>query len=120
MGAVDTTIFLVDDDSSVRDSLCLALHHAGFEVRSFDSGEAFVEAYRADGLGCLVLDLRMPGMSGLEVQQWLNACQARLPVIFISGHSDHTARNQAMQGERLNSLSSHSGFRRCSTAYAER
>jgi len=63
------TVFLVDDDAALRESMALMLDQAGFRVRTFDSAHAFLEAYAASDTGCLVLDLRMPGMNGLELQE---------------------------------------------------
>lgn len=99
-----STVFLVDDDPAVRESLCLALSLAGLDVRSFASGESFLEAYVDDGGGCLVLDQRMPGMSGLEVQQALNARRATLPIIFMSGHSDSATMLQATKAGAVDFL----------------
>lgn len=84
----DQYVFIVDDDEAMRDSLAWLLESQGFRVRIFDSAEAFLEAYSEDMAGCLVLDVRMPGMSGLELHERLNARQATLPVIFITGHGD--------------------------------
>jgi two-component system response regulator FixJ len=66
------TIFVVDDDSAVRDALKLLLRSVGQAVETFSSGQEFLDAYGEDRAGCLVLDIRMPGMSGLELQQKLN------------------------------------------------
>ncbi len=91
------TIFVVDDDSAVRDSLKLLLRSVGQAVETFSSGQEFVDAYSEDRPGCLVLDIRMPGMSGLEMQQKLNERHSILPIIFITGHGDVPMAVEAMQ-----------------------
>jgi FixJ family two-component response regulator len=80
------TIFLVDDDNSVRLGLARMLQSAGLLVESFSSGEDFLARYSVDPEGCLILDLRMPALSGAEVQKRLKARGSDLPVIFLSGH----------------------------------
>jgi two-component system response regulator FixJ len=82
------TIFVVDDDTAVLDSLKLLLGLAGFQVETFSSARAFLEAWRDGRPGCLVSDIRMPEMGGLELQQELTRMGAQLPVIFITGHGD--------------------------------
>jgi len=91
------TIFVVDDDSAVRDALKLLLRSVGQAVETFGSGQEFLEAYSEDRPGCLVLDIRMPGMSGLELQQKLNERHSILPIIFITGHGDVPMAVEAMQ-----------------------
>ena len=82
------TIFVVDDDAAVRDALKLLLRSVGHAVETFGSAQEFLDAYGEDRAGCLVLDIRMPGMSGLELQQKLNEKHSILPIIFITGHGD--------------------------------
>ncbi|MCX7148620.1 MAG: response regulator transcription factor, partial [Rhodocyclales bacterium] len=84
----EQTVFIVDDDEAMRDSLAWLLESNGLRVRSFASGEAFLDAWRADMAGCLVLDVRMPGISGLELHERLQALQSSLPIIFVTGHGD--------------------------------
>lgn len=81
-------VYLVDDDPAVRDALQLLLHASGLRVRPFESGESFLEYYRPEFPGCLLLDIRMPGMSGLKLQEVLLARRIRLPIIFITAHGD--------------------------------
>jgi two-component system response regulator FixJ len=95
--AVQSTIFIVDDNAAVRDSLQLLLRLSGNPVESFASAAEFLAVYREDRPGCLLLDIRMPGMSGLELQQKLNECHAILPIIFITGHGDVAMAVEAMQ-----------------------
>src|SRR3546814_77704 len=82
------TIFIVDDDEAVRDSLRWLLEANGYRVRGFSGAEEFLNAYEPDQVGVLIADVRMPGMSGLELQEELIARQAPLPIVFITGHGD--------------------------------
>jgi two-component system, LuxR family, response regulator FixJ len=91
------TIFVVDDDEGVRNSLRFLIKSVGLVTRAFASAGEFLGAYRPDQPGCLVLDVRMPGMSGLELQQQLNLRGAVVPVIFITGHGDIPMAVEAMQ-----------------------
>ena len=91
------TVFVVDDDESVRSSLKFLLRSASLESRVFGSAQEFLETYDPAQPGCLVLDVRMPGMSGLELQQELNLRGATIPVIFITGHGDVPMAVEAMQ-----------------------
>lgn len=91
------TVFVVDDDEAVASSLKLLLKSVGLPAQAFSSGPEFLAAIDATRAGCLVLDIRMPGMSGLEVQQQLNERGVMLPVIFITGHGDVPMAVEAMQ-----------------------
>ncbi|MGH8297183.1 MAG: response regulator transcription factor [Steroidobacteraceae bacterium] len=91
------TVFVVDDDESVRSSLRFLLRSAGLESRAFGSAPEFLHGYDPAQPGCLVLDVRMPGMSGLELQQALNLRGAIIPVIFITGHGEIPMAVEAMQ-----------------------
>ncbi len=82
----DPTVFVVDDDHDIRSALSRALSKRGFEVKTFSSAQAFLDAYSNDMYGCLVLDYGMPGMNGLELQEMLVAKGTPLPIIFITGH----------------------------------
>jgi two-component system response regulator FixJ len=90
-------VFVVDDDDAVRDSLRFLFKSLGLASVCFSSAQAFLAAYKPEQPGCLVLDVRMPGMSGLELQQELNLRGAMLPVIFITGHGDIPMAVEAMQ-----------------------
>lgn len=83
-----STIFIVDDDEAVRDSLRWLLEANGYHVRAFAGAEAFLEVYNPSEVGVLIADVRMPGMSGLELQEALLARKAPLPIVFITGHGD--------------------------------
>ena len=82
------TVFIVDDDEAVRDSLSFLMRSVGLKTESFDSADSFLQAAPQQRAGCLLLDIRMPGMSGLELQGQLEGQGIHLPVIFISGHAD--------------------------------
>lgn len=82
------TVYVVDDDDAIRDSLRWLLEANDYKVELYDSGESFVAKYDPNAIAVLVLDVRMPGMSGLEVQEHLLARKADLPIIFITGHGD--------------------------------
>jgi RNA polymerase sigma factor (sigma-70 family) len=92
------TVFIVDDDAAVRDSLALLLELKGFRTRQFASAEAFLGEYRPESPGCVVLDLRMPGMTGLELQAELAQRGAKLPVIVITAHGDVATTRVALKG----------------------
>lgn len=91
------TVFVVDDDDAVRTSLRLLLKSVGLPVETFGSAQEFLDAFDAERAGCLVLDIRMPGMSGLELQQKLNEMHAIIPIVFITGHGDVPMAVEAMQ-----------------------
>ena len=82
------TVYVVDDDDAIRDSLRWLLEANDYKVELYDSGESFIAKYDLNAIAVLVLDVRMPGMSGLEVQEHLLARKADLPIIFITGHGD--------------------------------
>jgi len=86
--APSNTVFIVDDDEAVRDSLRWLLEANGYRVRAFESAEAFLAAYDPAAVGVLIVDVRMPGMSGLELQEHLLARQIAIPIVFITGHGD--------------------------------
>jgi two-component system response regulator DctR len=81
-------VFVVDDDEAIRDALTWLLQSRGVEAQAFDSAEAFLAAWRPDMAGCLLLDIRMSGMSGLDLFDRLREACSRLPVIFLTGHGD--------------------------------
>ncbi|MGH8207415.1 MAG: response regulator transcription factor [Steroidobacteraceae bacterium] len=91
------TVSVIDDDAAVRDSLRLLLKSVNFPVHTCASAQEFLPAYDTRQAGCLLLDIRMPGMSGLELQQQLNLRGATIPVIFITGHGDIPMAVEAMQ-----------------------
>lgn len=88
MAASDAMVFIVDDDEAVRDSLGLLLRAAGYRARCYASAKDFLKAFDPRDYGCLVLDIRMPGMTGLELQKHLIEIGCSVPVVFITGHGD--------------------------------
>jgi FixJ family two-component response regulator len=91
-------VAVVDDDESFRGALQRLLKSAGFPVRSFASAEDFLKSGQQHDTGCLITDIRMPGMSGLDLQAKLNADRCPIPTIFITAHGDEKMRLQAMRG----------------------
>ena len=88
MSANGRLVYVVDDDEALRDSLRWLLESTGYRVAAFSTAERFLTAYKPGSASCLVLDVRMPGITGLELQQELNRRGERLPIIFITGHGD--------------------------------
>jgi FixJ family two-component response regulator len=92
-----STVYVVDDDEPVRDSIGMLLDTVDIHHESFESAAAFLERYDGHQNGCLVLDIRMPGMSGLELQDHLIERQDPLPIVFITGHGDIPMAVEAMK-----------------------
>jgi FixJ family two-component response regulator len=90
-------VAIVDDDDSVRMALQGLLKAAGLQVRSFVSAEDFLSSGDRQGTGCLIADIRMPGMSGLDLQAKLNGENCQIPTIFITAHGDEKLRLRAMR-----------------------
>jgi FixJ family two-component response regulator len=98
------TVFLVDDDGALRRATSRLMTAAGFTVAAFASAEEFLGAFDAAAPGCLVLDLRMPGLGGLDLQRALAERGAELPIIFLSGQADVGASVHAMKGGAIDFL----------------
>ncbi|HEY3658209.1 MAG TPA: response regulator transcription factor [Steroidobacteraceae bacterium] len=92
-----SVVFIVDDDISIRDALCTLIRSVGLEVRTFTSGPEFLNAALPDVPACLVLDVRLPGLSGLDLQRELGRTGVHIPIIFISGHGDVPMTVRAMK-----------------------
>lgn len=90
-------VFLVDDDPLVRDSVADLLDSAGFAVRTFESGTEFLESKRPDLSACLILDVELPGLSGLDLQAELASSGVEMPIIFLTGHADIPMSVRAMK-----------------------
>ena len=90
-------ISIVDDDDSLRNSLYNLIRSVGFGVQGFPSAEAFLNSNQPGDTACLILDVRMPGMSGLDLQRQLVADNSRIPIIFITSHADDDARARALE-----------------------
>jgi len=97
MSAEIPTVFVVDDDRSVRDSLRRLIASVGMTVEVFPTAQEFLSAPRRDAPACLVLDVRLPGLSGLDLQRELANSDATLPIIFLTGHGDIPMSVQAMK-----------------------
>ena len=99
-----TTVFIVDDDEAVRKSLSRSLQHQDYIVESFDSGITFLEAIKPDQYGCILLDIAMPEMSGIEVQVELSKRNCEVPIIFMTGHGDVPTSVRAIKSGALEFL----------------
>ena len=88
MAEQPATCFVVDDDASVRRSLSFLIKSLGYRVETFDSADAILARKPYDGIGCIITDVKMPGTSGLDLQDALNRSDTALPIIFITGHGD--------------------------------
>jgi two-component system response regulator FixJ len=97
-------VYIVDDDRAVRDSLSLLLSSVGIDNVAFESATEFLAQMSQDRVACLVADIRMPGMSGLELQRELNARRIELPIIFITGHGDVPMAVGAMKAGAMDFL----------------
>ncbi len=86
--AHEPTVFIVDDDDAVCDALGMLLRASGMSVETFNSAQAFLNIYRPQRAGCLLLDIRMPGMSGLDLQDELHKRRYVIPIVFLTGHGD--------------------------------
>lgn len=93
----ERVVSIVDDDASLRRSLRNLLMSAGFRVETFESAEVFLESNTRDSTGCLVLDMRMPGMGGLGLLTHLAASDSRIPVIILTAHWDEDIRQRSLQ-----------------------
>lgn len=90
-------VYIVEDDDAVRESLQLMLESVGYKTQVFPNANAFLDQHHSDMAGCLVLDIRMPGMNGMELQRKLNERNSMLPIIFVTGHGDVPMAVEAMQ-----------------------
>ena len=103
MESASELVYVVDDDRRVREALCALLRANGRDVHAFDSGREFLDTPRKKGVACLVLDMRMPGMSGLEVQKLVSS-DLQIPVIFVTGRGDVPSTVLAMKGGAVDFL----------------
>jgi FixJ family two-component response regulator len=104
MNEAKPTVVIVDDDPAIRESLQSLLRSVGLEYKGFASVQEFLTSERPDGPACLILDVRLPGRSGLELQRELSASGIHLPIIFITGHADIPMSVQAMKGGAIEFL----------------
>jgi RNA polymerase sigma factor (sigma-70 family) len=104
MRSESLTVFIVDDDAGVRDSVALMLGLIGYRTAAYASAEAFLSAYQPDWTGCVVADVRLPGKSGLELQEELRGRGSQLPIIIITAHGDVPTARAAFQAEAVDFL----------------
>jgi FixJ family two-component response regulator len=97
-------ISIVDDDESFRNSLNNLIRSVGFCAQGFSSAEAFLNSSQRHDTACLILDVRMPGMSGLDLQRQLVAAHSRIPIVFITSHGDDDARARALEAGAVDFL----------------
>lgn len=97
MNSIKPTVFVVDDDDAICQSLCLLIEDIGLDVKTFNGARQFLSHYDPSQPGCLVLDVRMSGMSGLELQTRLNELNIDIPTIIITGHGDVPMAVEAMK-----------------------
>jgi FixJ family two-component response regulator len=97
-------ISVVDDDNSLRQSTQLLLRSAGYRAEVFASAREFLDSPRIDETACLMLDVRMPGMDGLELQRFLNEAQRQIPIIFITAHATDNAEQRARKAGAVDFL----------------
>ena len=90
-------ISIVDDDDSLRNSLNNLLRSLGFRTEGFASAEEFLNSNHLHDSGCVILDVRMPGMSGLDLQRHLASANSQIPIVFITSHGDDEARSRALE-----------------------
>jgi len=90
-------ISIVDDDESMREAIQSLLRSVGFRAKTFASGEQFLQSDQIENTACLILDVRMPGMSGLDLQRRLMATECRIPIVFVTAHGEEEARSRALQ-----------------------
>jgi len=98
-------ISIVDDDASIREALKSLMRAVRFDVEVFASAEEFLASERLNDTACLILDVTLPGMSGFELQNRLNAESRAIPIIFITAHSDEVSRERALKGGATDFLS---------------
>lgn len=98
-------ITIVDDDESIREALRRLFRSFGFDVATFSSAEEFLDSGDLQASACLILDLRMPGISGLELQSRLVSDNRQVPIVFLTGHDDEQARAQAFEAGAIDFLS---------------
>jgi FixJ family two-component response regulator len=100
----DAVVFVVDDDSSVREAIKSLISLVGLRVETFETAQEFLQSKRPDVPGCVVLDVELPGLSGLDLQRELAAHGVKLPIIFITGHGDIPTSVRAMKAGALEFL----------------
>lgn len=102
--STEQTVFIIDDDVAVRDALALLLGLKGYRTAIYSSAEDFLAAFRKEWRGCMVLDIKMGGMSGLDLQARLNEQEAEIPIVVITGHGDAASARQALKSGAVDFL----------------
>jgi RNA polymerase sigma factor (sigma-70 family) len=100
----NTAVFIIEDDLSVRDALSLLLGLRGYAVTMFADAESFLKAYRPEWRGCLLIDIRMPGMDGLALQKYLRDIDCQMPAIIMTGHGDVDSARNAFRSQAVDFL----------------
>lgn len=98
------TVYVVDDDPAIRDALSLSLSLRGYHIAQFASAEDFLNAYDPSWVGCVIADIRMPGMSGLQLQSTLKERGSHLPMVIVTGHGDVASARSAFRGQAIDFL----------------
>ena len=113
MSSGDTrpTAYVVDDDEAIRTLWRWLMESNGIAVQTFSTAAEFIAAYKAGGLACLVLDVRLPGMSGLELQEYLKREGIEIPIVFVSGHGDVPTAVSAIKGGAVDFIQKPFGYR---------
>lgn len=104
MAQANHLISVVDDDPSMSRMLCRAIKAAGLNVDAFGSAEEFLDSEASQASDCLILDMNLPGMSGLELQQFLNASSQEVPIIFMSAQADESTQQRALKAGAIGFL----------------
>jgi FixJ family two-component response regulator len=105
MSGPNPTIFVIDDDASMRRALTYLLQSAGYNVETHSSAEEFLSREHYDGVGCIILDVQMPGLGGMDLQERLMRSDYRMPIIFLTGHGELSMGVQAMKKGAIDFLS---------------
>jgi FixJ family two-component response regulator len=105
MSGPNPTIFVIDNDASMRRALTYLLQSAGYNVETHSSAEEFLRREHYDGVGCIILDVQMPGLSGMDLQERLMRSDYRMPIIFLTGHGELSMGVQAMKKGAIDFLS---------------
>jgi two-component system response regulator TtrR len=113
MSSADTrpTAYVVDDDEAIRTLWRWLMESNGIAVQTFSTAAEFIASYKAGGLACLVLDVRLPGMSGLELQEYLKHEGIEIPIVFVSGHGDVPTAVSAIKGGAVDFIQKPFGYR---------
>ena len=102
--SIEGTVHIVDDDPAIRNALTASLEVRGFAVENYESAEAFLNSYKDNQVACLVLDIRMPGINGLELQKILTEKNYTIPIIFVTGHGNVQMSVQALKSGAIDFL----------------